>query len=79
MRNGIKIADMDTHVVPHMETLEKYVEPSFRSRLEELAPYKRTRASARRADKQDEQLRTSLHYAAIPYDRFPGTAPARFG
>ena len=75
MRNGIKIADMDTHVVPHLEVLQKYVEPSFRPRLEELAPYKRTMTTARRADKQDEEQRTSLHYAAIPYDRFPGTLP----
>ena len=33
MRNGIKIIDMDTHVQPSQDILEKYVEPSFRSRL----------------------------------------------
>ena len=42
MRDGYKIIDMDTHVGPPMEILEKYVEPSFRDRLPELDPYRRT-------------------------------------
>ena len=40
MRNGYKIYDSDTHVFPSAETLERYVEPSFRPRLEELAPFR---------------------------------------
>ena len=40
MRNGYKIYDSDTHVFPSAETLERYVEPSFKPRLEELAPFR---------------------------------------
>ena len=69
MRNGYKIIDMDTHVMPPLEVLEKYVEPSFRPRLKELDPYRRTIVG------KDGVSRTRLAVAAIPYDRFPGTAP----
>ena len=69
MRDGIKIIDMDTHVVPSLEVLSKYVEPSFRPRLDELIPYHRTRKRA------DGGSHTILTVAPIPYDRFPGTAP----
>jgi predicted TIM-barrel fold metal-dependent hydrolase len=41
MYKGYKVADMDTHVLPSEEVLEKYVDPSFRSRLPELKPYYR--------------------------------------
>ena len=66
MRDGYKIIDMDTHVRPTLEVLEKYVEPSFRPRLPELDPYRRTRANG-------VQILTT---GAIPYDRFPGTSPS---
>ena len=36
MENGLKVIDMDTHVNPSMEVLERYLEPSFRPRFEEL-------------------------------------------
>ena len=39
MKNGFKIFDSDTHVFPSSETLERYVEPSFRPRLQELDPH----------------------------------------
>ena len=42
MKNGYKVIDIDTHVNPSYDTLVKYVEPSFRSRLDELTPYLRT-------------------------------------
>ncbi len=41
MKNGYKVADMDTHSNTSYEILEKYVDPSFRPRLEEVAPYLR--------------------------------------
>ena len=69
MRDGYKIIDMDTHVGPPMEILEKYVEPSFRDRLPELDPYRRTFV------RPDGVSHTNLTAGAIPYDRFPGTAP----
>jgi hypothetical protein len=40
MRNGFKVYDTDTHVMPIAEVLEQYVDPSFRPRLLELAPYR---------------------------------------
>ena len=40
MRNGFKVYDTDTHVMPMAEVLEQYVDPSFRPRLAELAPYR---------------------------------------
>src|SRR5262245_21220808 len=40
MRNGLKVYDTDTHVMPVAEVLEQYVDPSFRPRLAELAPYR---------------------------------------
>ena len=43
----------------------KYVDSSFRSRLDELKPYLRTVGSY-----------TALSMASIPFDRFPGEAPA---
>ncbi|MGC1887746.1 MAG: hypothetical protein WA709_16895, partial [Stellaceae bacterium] len=40
MRNGFRIYDADTHVSPSAEILERYLDPSFRPRLAELAPYR---------------------------------------
>jgi uncharacterized protein len=40
MKNGFHVYDADTHVNPAAEVLEQYVDPSFRPRLAELAPYR---------------------------------------
>ena len=40
MRNGFRVYDSDTHVNPAAEVLERYVDPAFRARLAELAPYR---------------------------------------
>src|SRR6266567_2120256 len=40
MRNGYRVYDSDTHVNPAAEVLERYVDPGFRARLAELAPYR---------------------------------------
>ena len=69
MRDGYKVIDMDTHVQPSMEVLAKYVEPSFRPRMDELKPYHRARTGA------DGVTRTGITVGAIPYDRFPGVTP----
>ncbi len=66
MRDGYKVIDLDTHVVPHLETLQKYADPSFRDRFVDLAPYTRTKTAA------DGTTVSDLRVAPIPYDRFPG-------
>jgi len=73
MKDGYKVIDMDTHVNPSMEVLEKYVDPGFRARLPELKPYYREHKRAR----PDGTVQTSvgMTVAPIPYDRFPGEAP----
>jgi hypothetical protein len=40
MRNGLQAWDADTHVNPAAEVLERYVDPPFRPRLADLAPYR---------------------------------------
>src|SRR5713226_4648686 len=40
MKNGFRVYDVDTHINPGSEVLDQYVDPSFRPRLPELAPYK---------------------------------------
>ena len=65
MKNGYRVIDIDTHVNPSLDTLIKYVEPSFRPRLDEFKPYIRTVGSY-----------NALSIASIPFDRFPGEAPS---
>ena len=76
MRDGYKVIDMDTHVNPSIEVLEKYVEPGFRPRLAELKPY----YSVRQRSRPDGTIQTSktITVAPIPYDRFPGEELATF-
>ena len=64
MKNGYRVIDIDTHVNPSYDTLVKYVDPSFRNRLDELKPYIRTVGNY-----------NALSIASIPFDRFPGEAP----
>jgi predicted TIM-barrel fold metal-dependent hydrolase len=40
MRNGFRVYDADTHVSPSAEVLERYLDPGFRPRLAEVAPYR---------------------------------------
>src|SRR6266446_9604555 len=40
MRAGLRAWAADTHVNPAAEVLERYIDPSFRPRLAELAPYR---------------------------------------
>jgi predicted TIM-barrel fold metal-dependent hydrolase len=64
MKKGYKVIDIDTHVNPSYDTLSKFVEPSFRPRLDEMKPYIRTVGTY-----------NALSIASIPFDRFPGEAP----
>jgi hypothetical protein len=40
MKNGFRIYDTDTHIDPGADVLERYVDPDFRPRLDDLAPYR---------------------------------------
>ena len=40
MKNGFKVFDSDTHVMPAAEVIERHVDPAFRPRLAELAQYR---------------------------------------
>jgi len=40
MKNGFKVYDTDTHVMPVAEVLEQYVDPDFRLRLSEIAAFR---------------------------------------
>ena len=40
MKNGFKVFDTDTHVLPAAEVIERYVDPDFRPHLKELEPYR---------------------------------------
>ena len=40
MKNGFKVFDTDTRVMPAAEVIERYVDPTFRPRLKELDPYR---------------------------------------
>ncbi|MYK26205.1 MAG: hypothetical protein F4052_04530, partial [Dehalococcoidia bacterium] len=73
MINGIKVADMDTHVDPNLTVLEKYVDPSFRHRLPELDPYKLVRRNIRRGPGEETVPSVGLSVGALPFDRWPGT------
>ncbi len=66
MKNGYKVADMDTHVQPNLEALEKYADPSFRPRFAELEPYRRQRPS---------QVGTTLAVGLVQNDRRIGERP----
>ena len=68
MKNGYRVVDMDTHVNPNFETLEKYMEVGFRKRIDELKPY------LREQDYGTGKL-TTITIAPYPFERFPGEAP----
>src|SRR3984957_9175809 len=40
MKVGFRVYETDTHINPAAEVLDKYVDPDFRARLPELAPYR---------------------------------------
>ena len=75
MKNGFRVYDSDTHVLPAAEVIERHVDPDFRPRLVELAPY---RAPIR----QSAEYSGSLHgYRVAPqlYRRVLGEATPRVG
>jgi predicted TIM-barrel fold metal-dependent hydrolase len=70
MRQGFKVYDSDTHVNPAAEILDQYVDPSFRARLVDLAPYRQAFGQAAQGSGQLQQYRVGTKY----YRRILGTA-----
>lgn len=70
MRNGFKVYDSDTHVNPAAEVLDQYVDPAFRARLPELAPYRQKFGQATQGSGAYQQYRVGTKY----YRRILGSA-----
>ena len=74
MKNGLRVYDADTHVEPSAEVLEKYVDPGFRPRLDELAAY---RFPVREGSPGSSPGRHVYRYGQISYKRILGEAAPR--
>src|SRR5579863_9746927 len=74
MRAGYRIYDTDTHIDPAADVLERYVDPGFRPRLADLAPYRVT-VKGRDAEATPRQ---AYDFGHILYERTLGEAePAK--
>ncbi len=56
MKDGFRVYDTDTHIDPGADVLEKYVDPGFRPRLDDLAPYRVTVKSRTRRRRRAQHL-----------------------
>src|SRR5205085_10407742 len=74
MKDGLRIYDADTHVEPSAEVIDKYVDPGFRPRLEELAPY---RMPIRAGSPGSSPGRHVYRFGQISYKRILGEAAPR--
>ena len=74
MKNGFRIYDSDTHVLPAAEVLERYVDPAFRPRLAELAAY---RVPIRVSNEHPEDGLHNYRVAPQYYRRVLGEAEPR--
>ncbi len=70
MRAGFRAFDADTHVNPAAEVLERYVDPSFRPRLAELASYRSPSGNMIGGTPDTHQIRVGTKF----YRRLLGTA-----
>lgn len=75
MKQGFQIYDTDTHIDPGADVLEKYVNPGFRPRLDDLAPYRR----AIKSRSVDGAIRHTYSFAHKAYERTLGEAETRPG
>ena len=75
MKEGFRIYDTDTHIDPGADVLEKYVDPSFRPRLDDLAPYRR----AIKSRCVEGGVRHTSSFARKAYERTLGEAEPRPG
>src|SRR4051812_27719680 len=74
MKDGLRIYDADTHVEPSAEVIDKYVDPGFRPRLQELAPY---RMPIRAGSPGNVPGRHVYRFGQISYKRILGEAAPR--
>src|SRR5437763_4535507 len=74
MRDGLRVYDADTHVEPTAEVIDSYVDPSFRPRLADLAPY---RQPVRDGAPGGAPGRHVYRYGQIQYKRILGEAAPR--
>jgi predicted TIM-barrel fold metal-dependent hydrolase len=75
MKNGFRVYDTDTHIDPGADVLERYVDPGFRPRLADLAPYK----VAIKSRSTDAGVRHTYRFDQRLYERTLGEAEARPG
>ena len=75
MKEGFRVYDTDTHIDPGADVLEKYVDPGFRPRLDDLAPYRR----AIKSRSVDGSIRHTYSFAHKAYERTLGEAEPRPG
>jgi len=75
MKNGFRVYDTDTHIDPGADVLERYVEPGFRKRLDDLAPYR----VAIKSRSTDGGTRHTYRFDQKLYERTLGEAEARPG
>ena len=85
MRDGFRAFDADTHVNPAADVLDRYVDPSFRPRLAELAPYRVASGQMIGGTPGTDQYRVNTKFyrrvlgQAGPHDRSPAGAPTGWG
>jgi hypothetical protein len=75
MRDGFRVYDTDTHIDPGADVLEKYIDPGFRPRLDDLAPY-RVEIKSRTVD---GGVRRTYRFAQRLYERTLGEAESKPG
>ena len=75
MKNGFRVYDTDTHIDPGADVLERYVDPGFRARLDDLAPYR----VAIKSRSTDGGTRNTYRFDQKLYERTLGEAEARPG
>ncbi|HIC58998.1 MAG TPA: hypothetical protein EYO71_02840 [Rhodospirillales bacterium] len=71
MRNGYRVVDVDSHVTPSMEVLNKFAGEEIKSRWNEFSPYFRTMNSPLGRG-HPESPWTTIKINPIPYDRVAG-------
>ena len=71
MRNGYRVVDVDSHVTPSMEVLNKFAGTEIKSRWNEFSPYFRTMNSPLGRG-HPESPWTTIKINPIPYDRIAG-------
>src|SRR5436305_14824513 len=75
MKNGFRVYDTDTHIDPGADVLERYVDPGFRGRLDDLAPYR----VAIKSRSTDRGIRHTYRFEQKLYERTLREAESRPG